>query len=99
MTNAPTTIAVEGIASRISLMRGQRVIVDVDLVALYGVPTKRLNEQVQRNADRFPADFMFQLTQKEWDALRSLIATLKPARGHNADVEINSSLEPLIFQK
>ena len=47
------------------MIRGQKVIVDADLAALYGVPTKRLNEQVKRNIDRFPADFMFQLTQGE----------------------------------
>lgn len=52
MSNVPTTVAVDGIANRIVLLRGQRVIVDADLAALYGVPTKRLNEQVQRNADR-----------------------------------------------
>ena len=56
MNNVPATVAVDGIASRITLLRGQRMIVDADLAALYGVPTKRLNEQVQRNVDRFPAD-------------------------------------------
>ena len=83
MNNVPATVAVDGIASRITLLRGQRMIVDADLAALYGVPTKRLNEQVQRNVDRFPADFMFQLTQPEWDALRSQFATLKPGRGQH----------------
>jgi hypothetical protein len=46
-------------------MRGKKVIIDADLARLYGVPTKRLNEQVKRNKDRFPADFMFQLTAQE----------------------------------
>lgn len=76
-------VAVEAIASRIVILRGQRVIVDADLAALYGVPTKRLNEQVRRNAERFPADFMFALSQEEWDALRSQSATLKTGRGQH----------------
>ena len=53
------------IESRILLMRGHRVMIDADLAALYGVPTKRLNEQVKRNIARFPSDFMFQLTAVE----------------------------------
>jgi hypothetical protein len=53
------------IASRILLIRGQKVMVDADLAELYGVSTKRLNEQVRRNASRFPADFMFALTAAE----------------------------------
>ena len=56
---------------------------DADLAALYDVPTKRLNEQVRRNAERFPGDFMFALSQEEWDALRSQFATLKTGRGQH----------------
>ncbi|HUJ10040.1 MAG TPA: ORF6N domain-containing protein [Verrucomicrobiae bacterium] len=56
-------------------VRGQRVILDADLAALYGVTTKRLNEQVKRNAERFPDDFAFQLTPQESTNLRSQIAT------------------------
>lgn len=56
-------------------LRGQRVILDADLAEIYGVPTKRLNEQVKRNADRFPEDFVFQLTDEEWRDLRSQFAT------------------------
>ena len=56
---------------------------DTDLAMLYGVPTKRLNEQVRRNKKRFPADFMFQLTAEEVDRLRSQVATLKPGRGQH----------------
>ena len=53
-------------------IRGHRVILDVDLARIYGVPTKRLNEQVKRNQKRFPADFMFRLSRKEVeDSLRS----------------------------
>lgn len=53
------------IESRIQVLRGVRVMVDVDLAALYGVETKRLNEQFKRNRKRFPADFLFQLTPQE----------------------------------
>ena len=59
------TMTSSSIASHILLMRNQRVIIDADLAALYGVTTKRLNEQVKRNIERFPSDFMFQLTTHE----------------------------------
>lgn len=55
----------EVIERRILLIRGEKVMLDADLAELYGVPTKRLNEQVKRNRDRFPDDFMFQLTDAE----------------------------------
>ena len=60
-------------------MRGQCVMLDSDLADLYGVPTKRLNEQVRRNARRFPTDFMFQMTGAEFEHLRSQIATSSAA--------------------
>ena len=63
------------IESSIITVRGRRVIMDSDLAVLYGVPTKRLNEQVRRNADRFPSDFVFQLTPPEVVHLKSVIAT------------------------
>jgi hypothetical protein len=56
-------------------VRSQKVILDADLAELYGVPTKRLNEQVKRNTDRFPEDFMFQLTARELENLKSQFAT------------------------
>jgi hypothetical protein len=56
-------------------LRGQKIILDADLAEIYGVPTKRLNEQVKRNADRFPVDFIFQLTAQEWSNLKSQIVT------------------------
>ena len=67
MKKRPTknTIPTETIQDRILLIRGQKVILDSDLAALYKVPTKRLNEQVKRNRKRFPSDFMFQLTPDE----------------------------------
>ena len=83
IATSASAVAVEAIASRILTLRGQRIIVDADLAALYGVPTKRLNEQVRRNLTRFPADFMFMLEAAEWESLRSQIATLKPGRGQH----------------
>lgn len=71
------------IEQSIHLIRGQRVMLDSDLATLYGVTTKRLNEQVRRNLERFPPDFMFQLTREEHDALRSQFATLKVGRGRH----------------
>jgi hypothetical protein len=56
-------VPVEEIARTILILRGQRVVLDTQLAGLYGVTTKRLNEQVKRNIDRFPGDFMFRLTQ------------------------------------
>jgi hypothetical protein len=61
--NSLTTI--ESIAAVIIQIRGQRVMIDADLAKLYGVTTKRLNEQIKRNRERFPLDFMFQLTSSE----------------------------------
>jgi ORF6N domain len=66
----------EAITLRIAVVRGQRVLLDTDLAALYEVPTKRFNEAVKRNLARFPTDFMWQLTSDEWAALRSQFATL-----------------------
>lgn len=66
---------------RILLIRGYRVMLDTDLAELYGVPTKRLNQQVRRNRRRFPSDFMFQLGPAEARSLRSQIAASKPGRG------------------
>jgi hypothetical protein len=63
------------IESRILLVRGQKVMLDADLAELYAVTTKRLNEQVRRNAERFPQDFCFQLTNQEVAILRSQFAT------------------------
>ncbi len=64
----------EQIVSRILLVRGQKVMLDVDLAELYGIGTGRFNEQVRRNRGRFPDDFMFQLTNQEAERLRSQIA-------------------------
>ena len=73
-------------------LRGQRVILDADLAEIYGVPIKRLNEQVKRNADRFPEDFMFQLTVDEWSSLRSQFATLNEDIDYQGDVKNRSQI-------
>ncbi len=73
--SVPAVLPVEGL---IHMIRGQKVMLDADLAALYEVPTKRLNEAVRRNQDRFPDDFMFQLSKAELDNWRSQIATSNP---------------------
>jgi hypothetical protein len=86
---------IQSIQNRIYEIRGERVMLDRDLASLYGVETKSLNLAVKRNIDRFPPDFMFQLTKEEFDSLRfqfetlknegfsrSQIVTLKPGRGN-----------------
>ena len=83
MQKSNTAVPVEGITHSILVLRGQRVLLDADLASLYGVTTKRLNEQVRRNLDRFPADFMFQLSAEETAPLRSQFATLKAGRGQH----------------
>lgn len=74
----PLSPNVEQVSGRILTVRGLKVILDADLAALYGVPTKRFNEQVRRNSSRFPADFMFQLSGEEAESaeLLSAIRTL-----------------------
>ena len=74
-------VPMEVVKSRIFLIRGQKVLLDNDLAELYGVETKRLNEQVRRNLSRFPADFMFQLSDQEVAGLRSQIATSSASHG------------------
>lgn len=76
-----TLVPAERIQSRILVLRGVRVVLDRDLAELYGVPTKRLNEQVRRNVERFPADFCFQLDPQELANLRSQIATSSGRHG------------------
>ncbi len=75
------SIPLERIASSILVVRGHKVLLDADLATLYGVTTKRLNEQVRRNRERFPEDFVFQLAQDEHEALRSQFATSNAGRG------------------
>jgi hypothetical protein len=80
-TEAAALVVTEHISRQILVVRGHKVMIDADLAALYGVTTKRFNEQVKRNLARFPADFMFRLSETEHAALRSQIATSIRGRG------------------
>jgi len=71
------------VAGRILVIRGQRVMLDADLAQLYGVSTKAFNQAVRRNRNRFPADFLLDLTNQEVARSRSQIVTLKTGRGSN----------------
>ena len=75
--------SVAQIESRIFLIRGQKIMLDADLAELYGVENRALNQAVKRNAERFPEDFMFQLTSEEYESLRSQFVTLKTGRGQH----------------
>jgi len=70
-------IPIERIESKILVIRGQKVLLDFDLAELYDVETGQLKRQVRRNLERFPDDFMFELTKGEYDSLRCQIGTLK----------------------
>jgi hypothetical protein len=71
------------VSNLIYLVRGQQVMLDKDLARLYGVETRIINQQVKRNQDRFPADFMFQLSKEEAQILRSQFVTLKDSSKEN----------------
>src|SRR6266851_8114804 len=77
----PKMVRADQIEKAIKVIRGQRVMLDSELARLYGVTTKSLNQSVKRNAERFPNDFAFQLTQQEFTDLRSQIVTSKSGRG------------------
>jgi chaperonin cofactor prefoldin len=81
MTSRSASELVVPVESKIRVLRRQKVILDSDLAELYGVTVKRLNQQITRNLERFPADFMFQLTPEEQESLRLQIATSNPGRG------------------
>ena len=92
VANCDRLVAVDNIEPLIKVIRGQQVMLDRDLATLYGVETKRLNEQVKRNMERFPERFRFQLTKEE--CLRSQIATLNAGRGQFYG-ENSFSVQPL----
>lgn len=77
-------VSVPMVERRILLIRGQKVLLGSDLADLYGVETKRLNEAMKRNVERFPSDFMFKLTEAESQFLRSQFATLETGRGKHS---------------
>jgi hypothetical protein len=81
MANEPAIAPIADVDGKIHLIRGQRVMLDSDLAAIYGVETMRLNEQFKRNIRRFPSDFAFQLTKEEFAALISQTAISKKGRG------------------
>src|ERR1051325_8021712 len=81
LTTTDLDLPVQLIERRIYLIRGHKVMIDVDLAELYGVPTKVLNQQVQRNHKRFPEDCMFQLSREEAENLRSQFATSRSGHG------------------
>jgi hypothetical protein len=84
MTKRPSTallVTSDEMQKMVHIVRGQRVMLDFDLARLYGVTTSALNQAVQRNADRFPEDFAYQVTQQELTVLMSQIVISKPARG------------------
>ena len=84
------------IQSKIYEIRGVKVMLDFDLAKMYGVETRRLNEQVKRNIERFPEDFMFRLTKGEFEILKSQIATSMPLLDNNADiVQLRKDFEDL----
>ena len=81
LTRKSSGVPIASIERRIYFIRGQKVMLDSDLAELYRVPTYRLNEQVKRNRERFPADFMFQLRPAEAESLTSQIAMSNAGRG------------------
>jgi hypothetical protein len=83
-------VTVEGIQKRIFLLRGQQVMLDVDLAQFYGVMAGRLNEAVKRNRDRFPSDFMFQLMKTEFGNLKSQIAISSSGWGGRSTLLVHS---------
>ena len=90
MASRKALVATESIETKILTIRGHRVMLDADLAELYGVETKRFNEQVRRNVERFPEDFMFQLSEEEFDGLRSQFATSNnsPGRARHDPVDV-----------
>jgi hypothetical protein len=89
MKKASETLRLEPVEPLIHVLRGERIILDVDLARIYGVPTKRLNEQVKRNAERFPADFAFRLASDE--AVKLLRSRAQSATLNRADKQAQSA--------
>lgn len=93
LKQAKNLIPLDRIENKILYLRGQKVMIDYDLAALYDVPTKRLNEQVKRNIERFPDDFMFQLTKDEANLI-SQFATLK-SKNSQGQISLGSQFATL----
>ena len=82
-TQRTAPVPVEHITQSILFLRGQRIILDRELAAIYGIETRTLNQAVKRNSERFPEDFTFQLTAEEVKLSRSQTVILNPGRGQN----------------
>ena len=93
MTESLVTVPIERIEKAIFLIRGERVMLDRGLAALYGVSTKVFNQAVKRHNNRFPSDFMFQLTMEEAQALRSRSQFVTLKRGQNIKYRPNAFTE------
>lgn len=85
------TIPIERVQNLIYLIRGEKVLLDSDLAALYGVTTFALNQAVKRNSERFPADFCFQLTPEEWTSLRKNAGAMQAQVSDSKELSPNSS--------
>ena len=83
----------ENIASIIHMIRGEKVMLDMDLAILYGMQTRLLKQAVRRNIQRFPSDFMFELTRDEYNSLRSQIVTLENLDNFHSEMQITSPNE------
>lgn len=83
----------ENLASLVLAVRGEKVLLDTDLAELYGVEARALNQAVARNRNRFPDDFMFQLTPEEWERVRSQTVTASGAKGGNSSQSVMSGKE------
>ncbi len=103
MAKPPNKLTTDYLGRLIYEIRGQRVMLDSDLAAIYGVSTKRLNEQFRRNRKRFPDDFAFQLTAEEASSIRSQIATASAPilEVANCDLKIawRPTLSPMGFYR
>ena len=83
----------ENLASLVLAIRGEKVLLDTDLAELYGVEARALNQAVARNRNRFPGDFMFQLTPEEWERVRSHTVTASGDKGGNSAQSVTSGKE------
>ena len=91
MSNPASLIPLERIQQIIFLLRGEKVMLDADIAALYGVEARSLNQAVARNIERFPADFMFRLTEEEFESLRSHFVTASSEPAPNSSQIVMSS--------
>ena len=94
-TATATVPQAQHLAKLVHAVRHEKVLIDTDLAQLYGVETGALNRAVKRNASRFPADFMFQLTAQEWDDLRCQTG-ISSAHGGRREAQFNIAIKQLI---